>query len=89
MMLSISEILSMKKKYYRLLSEKDYNTIIKTDEKSQYKYDSLKGWIKTGLFMHYWWEESDTYDMYEEISPQEAAEKYGVKYEDVMDIQGI
>ena len=59
-------------KYYRLLDKENNGTIIKTDNQSQYEFDSLKGWVLTSVMLRYWSDSSDTYDMYEEISEKEA-----------------
>ncbi len=59
-------------KYYRLLDEKNNGKIIKVENKRQYRYDTLKGWIQTTVMLNYWSDGSDTYDMYEEISEREA-----------------
>ena len=65
-------------KYYRLLDKENNGTIIKIENKNQYEFDLLKGWVLTSIMLKYWSDESDTYDMYEEISEKEAIALTGV-----------
>lgn len=75
-------------KFFRLLDKDHRDTVIKVQEDGRhYRYDRLKGWKQTSLFLFgYLYDESDTYDMYEEISSYDAVSKYGVREEDAMDI---
>lgn len=74
-------------KFFRLLDKENYNVIIKTESDGAYRYYPLKGWKRTSLFTFgYTCEDSDTYDMYEEISADDAVAKYGLREEDAMDI---
>ena len=74
---------NMKEHFFRCLDKEHYNTITKIDGVSMYRYEPLKGWIESTLYWHYIEESSDLYEQFEEITAEEAIEKYGVKPEHV------
>lgn len=62
--------------YYKLLDKDHYGQIIKADGRKQYEYDlSTNQWVRSGIMLHYFSDESETYDMYEEISEKDALEQ--------------
>ena len=58
--------------YYRLLDPKHENMIVKAEGSIQQRYEPQKGWIRTGIMLEYFWPDSDAYNMYAEISEEEA-----------------
>lgn len=58
--------------YYKLLDPKHKNTVVRADGRSQQKFCKDRGWVESGIMIQYFCDESDTYDMYEEITEQEA-----------------
>lgn len=59
-------------KYYRLEDPNHKGTIVRAEGNIQEEYVPKKGWVRSGLLLHYFWPESDTYDQFEEISEAEA-----------------
>jgi hypothetical protein len=59
-------------RYYRLLDPKHKGTIVRGAGKIQEQFFPGKGWLRSGILLHYFSPESDTYDMYEEISEADA-----------------
>lgn len=59
-------------KYYKLLDPENKGIIVRAEGKNQEEYVPQKGWVRSGILLHYFWPESDTYDMFEEISESEA-----------------
>lgn len=58
--------------YYKLLDIKHQGTIVRTMGRKQEIYDSAKKvWVRTGIMLEYFSDESDTYDMYEEIDEKD------------------
>jgi|LGVF01.2.fsa_nt_gb hypothetical protein len=66
-------------RYFKLNDNKHKNVIVKADGRIQHRYDKKKGWIRTGIMLDYFSDESDTYDMYEEIKESEAFKLIGEK----------
>ena len=60
--------------YYRLLSPKHKNFIVRAEGRSQQQYIEDKGWVDSGILIHYFSDESDFYGNYIEISESEAME---------------
>jgi hypothetical protein len=60
--------------YYKLLSPKHKDTIVRTEGRSQQQYISGKGWVDSGIMIQYFSDESDFYGNYTEISESEAME---------------
>lgn len=58
--------------YIKLLDAAHYNMIARGDENIWEIYVPKKGWQKTGLLIDYFCDKSDIYDMYEEITKEEA-----------------
>ena len=58
--------------YVKLLDKNMYGTIVKCIGRLQYKYDKDRGWVRSGIFMRYVFEESPLYGQYEEITEEEA-----------------
>lgn len=58
--------------YYRLLDEKNKGKIVKADGRFQYELDSKnKTWIRSGIMLDYFSDESDKYNMFVELSEVE------------------
>ena len=62
----------MANNYYRLNDLDHLGLIVRTDGPIEHKYVTGMGWVKTGLMIHYFCDESDRYDMYTELSEEEA-----------------
>lgn len=58
--------------YVKLADKKNQGTIVRCNGRLQYKYDKDRGWVRSGIFMRYVFEESPEYNMYEEITEEEA-----------------
>ncbi|HMM32985.1 MAG TPA: hypothetical protein PKB13_14540 [Clostridia bacterium] len=59
--------------YYRLNDASRKGMIVRADSaEEQYRFVPDKGWVRSGVMLHYFSPESPTYDMYEEISEKEA-----------------
>lgn len=58
--------------FYRLLDFKNNNTVVRAEGRSQQQYILGRGWIESGIMIEYFCDESDTYNMYEEITEQQA-----------------
>ncbi len=58
--------------YYRLLAPVHKGIIVRAtpDERHQYVYG--KGWVRSGIMLHYFLPDGDHYERYEEISEAEA-----------------
>jgi hypothetical protein len=61
-------------KYVKLLDNAHKNTVMRAgvDGIGYYKYTKACGWVRSSLMLDYFCDESDTYDMYEEITEAEA-----------------
>ena len=58
--------------YYKLLDKKHQGAIVRTMGRKQEIYDlTQKKWVRTGIMLEYFSDESDTYDMYEEIDEKD------------------
>lgn len=57
-------------RYYRLLDTENYGTIVKTEGQRHYKLEDGK-WIRSGIMLHYFWPESDRFELYEELTAEE------------------
>ena len=66
----------MEVSYYRLKDLAHENMIIRTtvsaDSHAEHKYVPGEGWVAIGIMIHYFCDESDRYDMYDEITEAEA-----------------
>lgn len=58
--------------YYKLLDQKHVNTVVRAEGRSQQQFIPDRGWVESGIMLHYFSDESDTYNEYEEISETEA-----------------
>lgn len=59
--------------YFRLLDRKNRGIIAKADGRIHHEYDrEKKEWVRSGVMIEYFCDESDTYGMYEEITEKEA-----------------
>lgn len=64
--------------YYRLLDTKHQGIVIRADGLYQERYYTENHkWVRSGIMLEYFCDESDTYDMYEEISEKAALEITG------------
>lgn len=59
-------------KYFKLLDPKHENVIVRANGRIQHEFVKGKGWVRSGIMIEYFCDESDTYGMYEEIAEQEA-----------------
>ena len=55
-----------------VLDNNMYGTLVKRKGRLQHKYDKDRGWVRSGIFMRYVFEESPLYEQYEEITEEEA-----------------
>lgn len=58
--------------YYKLLDLQHLNAVIRTKGPIHEEYVKSKGWVRSGLLMEYLCDESDYYELYEEITDDEA-----------------
>ena len=59
--------------YVRLTDFKNRGTIVRCNGRIQHRYDTkTKEWVRSGILMEYFCDESPLYDCYEEISEEEA-----------------
>ena len=59
--------------YYKLKDTIRKGMIVRADSsEAQYRFVPEKGWVRSGVMLHYFSPESPTYDLFEEISEQEA-----------------
>lgn len=59
--------------YYRLLDPEHEGMIVKANSATdQYHFGPGQGWIRSGIMLHYFSPDSDTYEQYEEISEVKA-----------------
>ncbi|AXY24775.1 hypothetical protein CL176_01390 [Suicoccus acidiformans] len=65
-------------RYYLLLSDDEFNRVLvkKNIETREEKYfnPTNNNWEAIGIMIRYFWPDSDTYDMYEELTEEEAME---------------
>lgn len=62
----------MKYEYYKLLDLANENRVVRTTGSAQQTYETGEGWVDTGILTRYFCDESDYYDLYEEITEVEA-----------------
>ena len=77
--------MSAKVEYIRLLDVGHKDTVVRCEGHHWKQYFAGVGWKQTGILLDYFCDESDTYDMYEEISEEKArrlVEQQGGKLED-------
>ena len=66
---------SDKIEYVKLTDLKNRGTIVRCNGRIQHRYDvKTKEWVRSGILMEYFCDESPLYDCYEEISEEEAME---------------
>ncbi|MCL2531579.1 MAG: hypothetical protein FWE40_05430 [Oscillospiraceae bacterium] len=58
--------------YVRLLSKEHKGIIVRCVGRKQYQYDAKNGWVPSGILLAYFWPDDPYYEMYEEITEQEA-----------------
>ena len=59
-------------KYYKLLDNENFNTVVRACGENQEEYIHGEGWVQSGILMEYFCDESPLYGLYEEISKDEA-----------------
>lgn len=59
-------------KYYRLTDLNNRGTIVRSDGRKNFKYDKLRGWVRSGIMTQYFFPDSPVYDSYEEITEEVA-----------------
>lgn len=58
--------------YYQLLDKKNKGKIVKADGRFQYEFNrDSKIWIRSGIMLDYFSDESDKYNMFVELSAVE------------------
>lgn len=58
---------------YVTLTDRGRNgTIVKCDGRIQHEYVKGKGWVRSGVLMEYFCDESPLYELYREIPEEEA-----------------
>lgn len=61
--------------YFILTDKENYGTVIGGKNGKHYQYVSnKKEWVRTGIMLEYYCDESPLYEMYEEISKEKAME---------------
>lgn len=58
--------------YYLLTDNDRRGTIVRTEGRIHHRYDKIKGWIRSGVLMEYFNDDSPYYDSYNEITEEEA-----------------
>jgi hypothetical protein len=59
--------------YYRLADIDRYGMIVRADKGMEYAYVPASNmWLRTGVLMHYIFDFGDCYDLYDEITEEEA-----------------
>lgn len=66
-------------KYFRLLDKVHKNTVVRANGRDQQQFIKEKGWVQSGIMIDYFSDESNTYDLYEEISEKTALSLIGEK----------
>lgn len=59
--------------YYRLLAPQHKGQIARAEGRSQQEYIPGRGWVDSGILVHYLWPDSDIFERFEEIGAAEAA----------------
>lgn len=60
------------RKYTKLLDKTHKNEVVMSEGEKSYEYVHGRGWVRSSILLDYFCDESDTYDMYEEITEVEA-----------------
>lgn len=63
-----------KYRYYLLKANSNKGDIVKANGRNQYIYEN-KDWVPTGIMLEYFWEDDPKYEMYEEITEEEAMKR--------------
>lgn len=59
--------------YVLLIDKKNFGTIVRCNGRYQFEFDKEKGsWIRSGILLDYFTDSSPLYEMYIEISEEEA-----------------
>ncbi|MDR3149814.1 MAG: hypothetical protein LBT88_07390 [Oscillospiraceae bacterium] len=69
----------MNYEYVKLIDREHYGTVVRADGAKQYEWDDKKGWVRSGILILYFCDESEYYDLYEEITEDEAMKLIGAK----------
>lgn len=59
-------------KYYLLTDNDRRGTIVRTQGRIHHRYDNAKGWVRSGVLLEYFNDDSPYYDLYNEITEEEA-----------------
>lgn len=60
-------------RYFRLTDKQHLNRIVKSEGRKQFVFnEKTQSWVRSGIMIHYFSDESDTYGMFEEITEAEA-----------------
>jgi hypothetical protein len=63
--------------YCKLLDKKRAGTIVRADGAIQHQYVPGRGWVRSGVLIEYFNDESEYYDLYEDITEGEAMKLIG------------
>lgn len=63
--------------YYRLLDQTHKGVIVRMEGREQQQFIPGRGWVDSGILIHYFWPESDTFERYKVISEDEALAEVG------------
>lgn len=63
--------------YYRLQDPKNKGVIARAEGRNQQQCIPGRGWVDSGILIHYFWPDSDIFERYEIISEEEAMAEIG------------
>ncbi|MFA9376241.1 MAG: hypothetical protein ACERKZ_05730 [Lachnotalea sp.] len=58
--------------YYRLNDYENRGVLVKAIEGKNFRYDKVRGWVRSGIMAQYFFPDSPVYESYEEITEEEA-----------------
>lgn len=59
--------------YVLLIDKENFGTIVRCNGRKQFEFDKEKGsWVRSGILLDYFTDSSPLYEMYKEISEEEA-----------------
>jgi hypothetical protein len=65
--------------YFKLIDREHYGTVVRAKGRSQQQHIHGHGWVESGIMILYFCDESEYYDLYEEITEDEAMKLIGAK----------
>jgi len=66
-------------RYFKLTDKANKGMILRAEGNYVESYRKERGWVRDGIMIRYTFPESETYDMYEEISEEEALKAIKMK----------